>query len=197
MGIRPLKPADAFDAIAWPVELHLFPAEAKVLKLLVGHARVRGLAPRTELAQLPLRADQRHAIHEQVRLHAHTQQPLKRSRPVSCACTTEKTRWPVVARRNAISAVARSAISPSITMSGSCRKIARSASSKLSLCGELHLAGAIEDEFDRVFHGDCAERRLHDRAQCRSHRGAPAASLQSREDHQTLRKRERLFEHLQ
>ena len=50
----------------------------------------------------------------------------------SLVCSVESTRWPVCAALIAMSAVSRSRISPTITMSGSWRRNERSAAAKVS-----------------------------------------------------------------
>ena len=47
-------------------------------------------------------------------------------------CSVEKTRWPVMAAWNAISAVSVSRISPTSIMSGSCRKMALNCAANVS-----------------------------------------------------------------
>ena len=49
----------------------------------------------------------------------------------SLVCMVEKTRWPVSAAWDAYCAVSPSRISPTIMMSGSCRKMWRSAAAKV------------------------------------------------------------------
>ena len=65
---------------------------------------------------------------------------MSRSRVIapiaSLVWTVESTRWPVNAACTAMSAVSRSRISPTITTSGSCRRIARSPAAKVRpTCG--------------------------------------------------------------
>ncbi len=49
----------------------------------------------------------------------------------SLVCSVESTMWPVSAALTAISAVSKSRISPTMMMSGSCRRKERSAAAKL------------------------------------------------------------------
>ena len=49
----------------------------------------------------------------------------------SLVCSVDSTRWPVCAALIAMSAVSRSRISPTMMMSGSCRRNARSAAAKV------------------------------------------------------------------
>ena len=49
----------------------------------------------------------------------------------SLVCSVESTRWPVRAALTPISAVSKSRISPTMMMSGSCRRKLRSAAAKL------------------------------------------------------------------
>ena len=70
----------------------------------------------------------------------------------SLVCSVLKTRWPVSAAWIAISAVARSRISPTMMMSGSCRISARRPSAKPMSMAPVHL-GLVEgrlDHLDRV-----------------------------------------------
>ena len=53
------------------------------------------------------------------------------------ACKVENTRWPVIAARNAISAVSASRISPMRMMSGSCRSRLRTPPAKVRRAASL------------------------------------------------------------
>ena len=74
----------------------------------------------------------------------------------SFVCSVESTRWPVRAASIEILAVSPSRISPTITTSGSERRIDRSAAAKVrpGLLVDLHLVDAGEPVLDRVLDGD-------------------------------------------
>ena len=76
-GNPSFEAANALNAVAGPVKDHLLSSQAEVLQLLVAHAAVGRLTARAELTHLTLCADQRDAVHEKIRLHAHAQQPLE------------------------------------------------------------------------------------------------------------------------
>ena len=73
----------------------------------------------------------------------------------SLVCSVESTRWPVSAALTPISAVSKSRISPTMMMSGSCRRKLRRAAAKLRPMSSCiwHLVDAGEVELDRVLGG--------------------------------------------
>ena len=89
------------------------------------------LAIRAEPADQPLGLEHAKRTRQQERLDPHVLKPVT-AESASLVWIVERTKWPVSAARRQISAVSWSRTSPTMMMSGSCRRNARSADENVS-----------------------------------------------------------------
>ena len=152
----------------------------------VGAARVRqaGQSVRTSrCASTPSRLD----------ASRYGSTPMSARRVIALAaslvCSVASTRWPVSEACTAICAVSRSRISPIMMMSGSWRRIARSARAKveIDLRIDLRLADAVERVLDRILDRHHVERAARQPRQRRVERRRLAGAGRAGDEHDAVR----------